>query len=347
MINSLIKRAKTFQKAQYFKTGLYRTKKKYAFIGIGMHSLTNLYPVLKHYGVNLKYICTKSSSWDKQMKMLFPDCIYTNNIDELLNDAEIEGIFISASPSSHFELLSQCLRKHKKVFIEKPPCHTITQLEELVSINDKAVCKVGLQRRYWPANTILNKKIKKANSYTYGFRTGSYIEGDIFTELFIHPLDYVLFLFGTATIQSSSLIRNDSGTTVHLHLLHKNGISGLIECSTHHNWNNPTDQLIVNSSEELLTIKYPTSIEGELKPGRIMNIPTERILNNKIVTNRYFSSNNFILPVAELNTIFLQGFYEELSAFINIVEGSDTKHVENDLPGLTGLYNMIDQIKTN
>ena len=347
MVNSLIKRAKTFRKAQYFKTGLYQTQKKYAFIGMGMHSLTNLYPVLKHYGINLKYIYTKSSSWDKQIRMLFPDCIYTNNIEDLLNDAEVEGIFISASPSSHFELLKRCLQKFKKIFIEKPPCQSVTELEELTRINDKGVCKVGLQRRYWPANKILNKKVKKTNSYTYSFHTGSYIEGDVFTELFIHPLDYVLFLFGTATIKSSSVIKDDSGITVHLHLLHKNGISGMIECSSQHNWNNPTDQLMINSAKELLTVNYPTSIAGEIKPGRIMNIPTERILNTKIVRNQYFSSNNFILPVAELNTIYLQGFYNELETFVNIVEGTHPEHIKNDLPGLINVYKMIDQLKTN
>jgi virulence factor len=347
MVNSILQRIRTFRKAQYFKEELFQTKKKYAFVGMGMHSLTNLYPVLKQYNIGLKYICTKTSSWDNQAKILFPECTYTNSLDKLLDDPEVEGIFISATPSSHFELLRRCLQASKKVFIEKPPCHSLKQLEELIDKNNTTVCKVGLQRRYWPANKILLKKVRKAGSYTYHFHTGSYIDGDIFTELFIHPLDYALFLFGSATIKSSSITRDDSGVTVHIHLIHKNGISGMIECSTQHNWNNPKDELIINTHKESLTVNYPVSVKGETKPSRVLNIPAERILNNRIETIQYFSSNNFILPVAELNTIYLQGFYSELRNFINIVEGKHSTHIQNDLPGLTNLYQIIEQVKTN
>ena len=37
-------------------------KMKYAFVGIGSHSVNNLYPVLDYLHVPLKYICCKSTS---------------------------------------------------------------------------------------------------------------------------------------------------------------------------------------------------------------------------------------------------------------------------------------------
>lgn len=345
MINSLLDRARTFRKAQYFKNELFHTKKKYAFVGIGMHSLTNLYPVLRHYGVALKYICTKSSSWQDSMKKLFPDCKFTIQLDDILNDGEIEGVFISATPDSHFGLLQRILNAGKKVFIEKPPCRSLTELQQLIKIGSSLVCKVGLQRRYWPGTKTVQRRIKDVRSYTYNFHTGSYLEGDIFTELFIHPLDYSLFLFGPGTIKSSSTLKDSAGITVQLHLLHNNNISGLIECSTHHSWNTPLDTLSIDCRKEYLAVQYPLLVEGEQKPSRVMNIPAERILNQAIVKNQYYSAKNLILPVQELNTVYLQGFYSELETFINIVEGKDNSSVKNDLPGLAQLYKIFEGLQ--
>ncbi len=310
-----------------------------------MHSLTNLYPVLRHYGIHLKYIFTKTSSWEKDMNKIFPECIFTNDINDILNDNEVEGIFVSASSDSHYKLLSLIIEKGKKVFVEKPPCESFSQLTELITINKHAVCKVGLQRRYWPANKIILSRVKKTKTYNYRFHTGTYIEGDELTGLFIHPLDYVLFLFGAPEILSSSVKRDASGVTIHLHLLHPNGISGLIECSTHFSWNSPVEELQINGSNELLNIQYPVLVEGESKPSRIANMPAERIFNQNVVRHQYFSAKNFLLPVAELNTIYLQGFYHELETFINIVEGNNKISVQNDLMGLVNLYNLFEKIR--
>jgi virulence factor len=347
MINSLLNRARAFRKAQYFKNGLFHTKKKYAFVGLGMHSLTNLYPVLRHYGIHLKYICTKGSSWKHDLVHIFPETTFTNRQEDILEDREIEGIFISASPAAHFGLLQKALESGKKVFIEKPPCQSLSELQQLIDIGGSVVCKVGLQRRYWPGTRFVKRKIMNARSYTYQFHTGSYIDGDIFTELFIHPVDYALFLFGAADIKSRSIIKDPTGVTAQIHLVHHNNVTGLIECSTRHSWNNPVDGLAIDSDKEYLTVQYPLLVEGKQKPSRIMNIPYERILNQPTVIHEYFSAKNLILPVQELNTVYLQGFYSELETFIKIVEENDTSSAKNDLPELIQLYQVLEALKEN
>jgi len=71
-------------------------------------------------------------------------------------------------------------------------------------------------------------------------------------------------------------------------------------------------------------------------------------LNQPVVTRKYFSANNFIVPVAELNTIYLQGFLHELETFISIVESDNrTNAPANDLPGLLNLYSIFDAIRSN
>ncbi|WP_315816834.1 hypothetical protein [Paraflavitalea speifideaquila] len=78
-----------------------------------------------------------------------------------------------------------------------------------------------------------------------------------------------------------------------------------------------------------------------------MNIPIERLLQQPIVRKTYFTTGNLLTPVAELNTLVLQGFYHEMEAFIQLTEGMPhtDKLVKNDLPGLRPCYNIIEQIR--
>ena len=54
MIQQLIERYKRIR-TKHFLAQTYQYS--YAFVGMGQHSLSNLYPVLHYLGVPLKYIC--------------------------------------------------------------------------------------------------------------------------------------------------------------------------------------------------------------------------------------------------------------------------------------------------
>ena len=345
MINALLDKWNTLRKKKFFSSVLYRSEKNYAFVGAGIHSLTNLYPVLRHCGITLKVICTKKSA-DTNLQRLFPGCKLTHDIQDIISDPEIAGVFVCASPASHHSIVSLLLRAGKKVFVEKPPCQDLAQLQDLIAINQQAVCKVGLQRRYWPGNRFAVPRIRKAKTYNYSFHTGPYIQGDALTELFIHPLDYCLFLFGAAETASLSYHNDKTGITIQLHLKHHSGISGLIELSTCHSWNDPSESLNVDCRGESLLIEYPSLIQAEQKPARILNIPSERVLNQPVTIRKYFSSKNLLLPVAELNTLLLQGFYQEIESFVGIVEDGATKAINNDLQGLIPLFELFEKIRS-
>lgn len=344
MLNAAINRFNRIRKTKHQNNRLFLTRKKYAFIGIGMHSLANFYPLLHHFSINLKYIYTKSSQSGVQLKKQFPSCTFTHNLSDILNDTEVEGVFVCSTPSSHFSILHALADAGKKIFIEKPPCESLHELEILISNKSLEICKVGFQRRYWPGNKIVAKKIKKAKSYCYNFLFGSYISGNPYTELFIHALDYCLFLFGECKILSSNVVKDSSGETLHLHVKHNEGISGLIEASTHFSWNSPQDRLTINCTEETIEVTYPKSVRGFQKPTRVLNIPTERFLQQPEITKDYFNTGNNVLPIRDLNTLVVQGFYNEVEVFIALVENADRHVIKNDLPGLLPLYRMLHQI---
>ncbi len=127
--------------------------------GFGIHSMTTLYPILRHYNVPLKYICTQSSDWKAPLSPLFPGCIFTHDLNAITTDPSIAGVFVCTAPDAHFSILTQLLTAGKSVFVEKPPCQTLPQLRDLHQINPAAICKVGLQRRHWPGNQPIKEKM--------------------------------------------------------------------------------------------------------------------------------------------------------------------------------------------
>lgn len=343
MIKQLYRKVNQFRKKAYLNAELFKTKRKYAFIGFGMHSLANLYPILIHFGIRLKYICTRESSAGDHIRNHFPDTLFIHDLEIILNDAEIEGVFVSTNPEEHAQILTSLLIAGKKIFIEKPPCSNGQELQKIISIKPDAIVKVGLQRRYWPGNKKLLKIRERARSYIYKFYFGPYPQGNVFNELFIHAIDYCIFLFGEFSIVSSSHQKYNEGITTQMHVAHVNGISGLIELSTHYSWADPVDSLCIHNVDELLEVNYPSGIEGRLKPGRIMHLPTERILDKPLISKKYFSVNNLVIPAFNLNTLVLQGFYDEIRSFIFLVEGG--RGLENDLAGMQSLYRILDELK--
>jgi virulence factor len=350
MLEALLKKYNHRRKEQFFQSPLFQTQKTYAFIGVGIHSLTNFYPLLRHFNIRLKYICTKGSDWSRQLSPLFPGCVFTHDLKDILQDKEVAGVFVCTDPDAHYSLLQTLLGANKNVFIEKPPCRDLPQLRQLLSLYPEGICKVGLQRRYWPGNRSIQKKCHQATSYIYQFQTGPYPQGDPYTELFLHPLDYCRFLFGEYQLQSSSRRQDSAGITLQLHVTHDNNCSGLIQLSTHHSWNPAMERLSVNASRESLDIEYPGSVKGRPAPFRLLNLPTERVLRQPAVERQYFMGAPSLVPALEYNSLIVQGFYQEIETFVSLVEGSGKEGTRkdgpyNDLPSLLSTYEIMEKIR--
>ena len=80
MIQQLIDRYKRLR-TERFLAQTYQCS--YAFVGMGQHSLTNLYPVLHYLGVPLKYICVTSERKARLIERKFPYMKATTSLDDM------------------------------------------------------------------------------------------------------------------------------------------------------------------------------------------------------------------------------------------------------------------------
>ena len=338
MIGSFIEKYKTYRKQKYLKQ-FTAYKHKYAFLGVGNHSINNLYPVLDYLGLPLKYICTKNSTNAIMMAEKYGEsCTGTSDLDLILNDDEVKGVFVCTSPEGHFGLSKKVLKAGKALFVEKPPCLSLSDLQELISVSGKTIIAVGLQKRYSTVYSLIKMKAKNVISYNYRFCTGAYPEGDAIWDLYIHPLDTCIYLFGE--VDSVNCIAKSN--TLLVQVSHVSGVVGMLELSTDYSWSSPVESLTVNAKNGIFTSDNLHSLNQESKSKQILGIPLEKVLKTPPVTHKLYN-NTGAVPVIEYNELYAQGYYGEVKCFLDAVEGKGNR-IKTTLTSLESTFQFIDKI---
>ena len=320
MIQELINRYKRMR-MEWFLRQTYQYQ--YAFVGMGRHSLTNLYPVLHYLGLPLKYICVTSERKAQLIERKHPSVKATTSLDEILKDESVKGVFVSASPSAHFSIASQVLLSGKSLFIEKPPCQTLEELDTLIALQqqfDSPVAMVGLQKRYAPAVQLLKQRLRKDRliNYDLHYLTGAFPEGDALFDLYIHPLDLVCYLFGKPEILAICQVAKDS----YILMLQHPHIVGTLELSTAYTWTTAEESLKVCTRSGVYSLSQMESLAYTPYPTTLLGIPTEKLCTKNRTVEYLFQRNNFT-PILENNQVYTQGYYNEIEAFVNNVEASN------------------------
>ena len=339
--NYLIKRFKYFKRQSYLNRQSYKTK--FAFIGAGNHSLNNLYPCIRDLSIPLKYICTANIVNAQKIALHFPGTTGTGNISDILEDQEVRGVFLSLPPHLHHETLRKLFTSSKHVFVEKPPCYSKTELIDLINHQNNNICVPGLQKRFCAVNRLLKKKTAHSSSYHYRYLSGPYPEGNPVYDLFIHPVDNVIQLFGQAVVAHISKVSSQGQITVFMLLNHAGGTKGCIELSTNYSWNDPMDQLEINNEDEILKASYPNQLIGTGRIKPTFGLPIEKILKGPAVQKIYMNNNGFS-PTLENNSLLVQGFYDEIRYFADSVEKNEPID-EFSLSGLSNVYEILDAIQ--
>lgn len=316
----------------------------YAFVGMGQHSLTNLYPVLHYLNVPLKYICVTSKDKARLIERRWDGVIATTQIEEILLDPSVKGVFVSAAPKAHFQIAARVLQSGKSLFIEKPPCQSSQELQGLIEmqrINGTKAVVVGLNQRYAPAVQMLKKRIRddRPLNYDIHYLTGAYPEGDPLLDLFIHPLDLVVWLFGKCDIES--FVEINGGTYV-LMLKHKN-VVGTIELSTCHSWHNAHQSLTVRAAKGSYYLNQADELSFIPKAPSIMGLPLEKLGRFRQVTEQLYRHDGFS-PILQNNNVYTQGYYQEIKAFVAAVEGRAFRNLTN-LQSIEPTYQLLEAIR--
>lgn len=85
---------------------------------------------------------------------------YTDKIEEVLNDPEIQLVVLSVPPSAHYSLAKQCLETGKNTLVEKPFTETAEEARELFSLaKEKGLFLQAYQNRRFDSDFLTVQKV--------------------------------------------------------------------------------------------------------------------------------------------------------------------------------------------
>jgi len=216
-----------------------------AFIGAGSYAQGNLLPNLpESSNVIRKGVLTNSGTTSKRVAERFKFEFCTSNEEDIINNPEINTLFVTTRHDSHAKYVIKGLENGKNVFVEKPLCLNIDeliQIEKLSAETRKSVM-IGFNRRFSPHATLIKNKLGNGRmSMIYRINAGyipadSWIQdveiggGRIIGEV-CHFIDLMTFMCGSVPAKVIASALPDSQSlidTVNIIVEFENGSTGVI-----------------------------------------------------------------------------------------------------------------------
>ena len=229
------------------------------FIGAGSYAQSYLLPnIPKGENAVLKGVMTSSSTGSRSVADRFGFEFCTGNAEDIINNDEINTVFIATRHDSHGYYVKKALEAGKNVFVEKPLCLTIGELSQikdtyysLITNNESQITgngllpllMVGYNRRFSPLTQILKEKIESGPmSMIYRVNAGpipsdSWIQdneiggGRVLGEV-CHFVDYLTYIIGSLPVSVYAASISDAqghDDTLSISLKYENGSIGSIQ----------------------------------------------------------------------------------------------------------------------
>ncbi len=215
------------------------------FIGAGSYAQGNLLPNLPSTDeVGRIAVMTNSGTTAKRVaeKYKFAKC--TSSEQDILQDKTINTIFVATRHDTHARYVMDALNAGKNVYVEKPLCLTMEELQEIEKLcaEKKQGVMIGFNRRFSPFAKILKKKMGVGKmSMVYRVNAGaipadSWIQdmqvggGRIIGEA-CHFIDFMTFMCGSFPCKVSAMALSDAqklNDTVNILVEFENGSTGVV-----------------------------------------------------------------------------------------------------------------------
>ena len=128
-------------------------KVRIGFIGCGAHATRSIYPSLHYAPVDLVAVCDLVEERARATARAFGGRQVYTDYQHMLEKEDLDALFVVVGPDAHPPIVMDALAHGVHVFVEKPPCRTMDQAEELVEASRSAgkSLMVAFKKRFCPA----------------------------------------------------------------------------------------------------------------------------------------------------------------------------------------------------
>ncbi len=109
-----------------------------AVVGLGYWGPNLLRVLVERTDVEVGWMCDTDSLRLDQLKRRYPAVWTTENLDDVLDDPQIDGVLLATPVFTHYELARRCLEAGKHTFVEKPLAPSSEQAVELAGVASSA-----------------------------------------------------------------------------------------------------------------------------------------------------------------------------------------------------------------
>ena len=153
-------------------------------------------------------------AWGKEKQIE----VLTNDYHELLEDPDIQAVFICSPTNTHATIIKEAALAGKDIFCEKPVSFSVEETEEALAVVEKAGVRlqIGFNRRYDPnfrriQTIVKNGQIGQPHILRITSRDPQppgvdYVRasGGLFMDMMIHDFDMARYVIGSEVVEVSA-----------------------------------------------------------------------------------------------------------------------------------------------
>jgi predicted dehydrogenase len=216
-----------------------------AFIGAGSYAQGNLLPYLpKDNTIVRKGVLANSGTTSKRVAERYKFEFCTSNEDDIFKNPNINTVFVATRHDSHANYVTKGLENGKHVYVEKPLCLNMEELEHIKNLckeKNKSVM-IGFNRRFSPHAKMIKQKLGDGKmAMVYRVNAGnipadSWIQdmkiggGRIIGEV-CHFIDLMTYICGSLPVKVMASVLDDNqhlNDTVNIIIEFANGSTGVV-----------------------------------------------------------------------------------------------------------------------
>lgn len=143
-------------------------------IGAGNFTKSVILPnLLKAGGCDFVGLCTSTGVSAEATGKKYDFKYVTTDSSEIVNDNEVNSVFITTRHCDHAVMVVQALKSGKHCFVEKPLCVSEKELNDIIAAHGvKSVLQVGFNRRFSPMITAMKSQLSGNISVNYRINAG-------------------------------------------------------------------------------------------------------------------------------------------------------------------------------
>lgn len=121
-------------------------------IGAGNFTSSTILPSLKKVSANIKYIASSGGLTSTIMAKKHGVSNSTSDYKEILKDPEIDLVLVTTRHNLHAQMVLECIKAGKSVFVEKPLAIKENDLQSIINayVDNNVNISVGFNRRFAP-----------------------------------------------------------------------------------------------------------------------------------------------------------------------------------------------------